>query len=837
MKKFLLGIVMVVLGALSLKTVSFADAGGPDIREYSAYVINPDGITCNDVYVPYLSEILLYPGEIYDYEGEKYCRFYYNNEFSLKTQFSNIALTDANSGFYDDCDKTLYAYRDVCLYAAPDDSLDVKQIVPEGTYLHETHYWGDVYGYVEGDGYSGWLLDVACAYPMPDVMFVTDYYSTVYFSPANILTKDREETGETIPVGETVHVIGEVAVTSECHGEKYFVKLDYKGREVYADGLNLRNIHDMDGTIYITSPNQIKAYTDFGLKETGVDFEYDQVINIKKYLTRKKWFESTFYEVADGVFIEAEFEQGAQSSDCGFFLSDYPQGDKYVLEKDTVAYDDANLTVKRSVIPAGTEVYSIYSLDAIVRDGDEESHIDYVNYIEGYGWMTYNDLLGIEEDLVYVPTEKPVENKEVPPLPVVSRDITGNVAVNTEEQTEQAAKAFNKTFYICLAFAVVIAIAAVFSIVGLVKGKSDNSSESEADNSSESVTDEEKKKLTVWDRKKKLLILIAALILVAAGLWYYFAVMLAGETYEAYSTCDFQPLLTKNGEFSGVYVGIGDKVIVKKRIEMGDGQVKYKVVFDGNEGWLVGEDCLSKTFVGYCAYYCGDSEKILNEDLSERDRYIFFGDEVNVLNKEIVGKASNNAQLVKYKILFKNEIGWLYGDDMLTDYVDIDTDTVEAGGLDVTPGQVYIGYVTSPDNLSPNNIFDYDQQVKLTYRLAENLQSQTVLHFSHDDGADITWCEPDDFVDYGFIILDEEVKGKKLTAVDEWVDCYESFNTEKFRDDIKPSSDFIYLFSYDIVSWETGEIEKWFYIMKKGWCSFDDFALITGISKEELMNW
>lgn len=472
MKKFFAGIVLTMVLAMGFKAASFADMGAPEIGWFDAIVTNPDGMKMESDF-PVKGEIVVPYGtiiKVYEESGD----YYHSVYFVDGVQYSTGALDDMKEfepvdtpvDEYPECNLEVFTYKETELYSIPSKVYGPTATIPAGVELKMTHRSGDLFGYVEGNGYAGWTVARNYAYYDLTIMYKMDAEYYVFGTSTRISDENGEESGEYIAPGEKIHVIGGTENYSpfspglflgELNGRTIFVKENTLGQKV-AEPIE----------IHITSPGHIESFKGFEMAEdTELSLNYDeQIVLSDAYLMGVFYY---YYRYADDYYIIVSLDDRyAGFVDCGFYIvNEESEKNTYFPKTDVVCmetYESADDRV-RSTIKAGTEV--------------ESEYCDYRGncYVEGYGWADIDDLTGknSSEDAEDYPEEKQDSSKEETVSSVTSVEVKNpetEAVTSVEEKTEEAeapVKSVSKTFYICLVFAIVIAVAAVFGIVTLVK--------------------------------------------------------------------------------------------------------------------------------------------------------------------------------------------------------------------------------------------------------------------------------------------------------------------------------------------------------------------------------
>lgn len=472
MKKFFAGIVLTMVLAMGFKAASFADMGAPEIGWFDAIVTNPDGMKMKSDF-PVKGEIVVPYGtiiKVYEEDGD----YYHSVYFVDGVQYSTGALDDMKEfepvdtpvDEYPECNLEVFTYKETELYSIPSKVYGPTAAIPAGVELKMTHRSGDLFGYVEGNGYAGWTVARDYADYDLTIMYKMDAEYYVFGTSTRISDENGEESGEYIAPGEKIHVIGGTEKYSpfspglflgELNGRTIFVKENTLGQKV-AEPIK----------IHITSPGHIESFKGFEMAEdTELSLNYDEQIVLSDAYRMGVFY--YYYRYADDYYIIVSLDDRyAGFADCGFYiLNEESEKNTYFPKTDVVCMEtyESDDDRVRSTIKAGTEV--------------ESEYCDYRGncYVEGYGWADIDDLTGknSSEDAEDYPEEKQDSSKEETVSSVTSVEVKNpetEAVTSVEEKTEEAeapVKSVSKTFYICLVFAIVIAVAAVFGIVTLVK--------------------------------------------------------------------------------------------------------------------------------------------------------------------------------------------------------------------------------------------------------------------------------------------------------------------------------------------------------------------------------
>lgn len=475
MKKFFAGIVLTMVLAMGFKAASFADMGAPEIGWFDAIVTNPDGMKMES-HFPVKGEIVVPYGtiiKVYEEDGD----YYHSVYFVDGVQYSTGALDDMKEfepvdtpvDEYPECNLEVFTYKETELYSIPSKVYGPTATIPAGVELKMTHRSGDLFGYVEGNGYAGWTVARNYAYYDLTIMYKMDAEYYVFGTSTRISDENGEESGEYIAPGEKIHVIGRTENYSRFSSRLFLGELN--GRTIFVKDNTLGQKVAEPIEIHITSPGLIESFESFKgfemAEDTELSLNYDEQIVLSDAYRMGDFY--YYYRYADDYYIIVSLDDRyAGFIDCGFYIvNEESEKNTYFPKTDVVCmetYEKADDRV-RSTIKAGTEV--------------ESEYCDYRGncYVEGYGWADIDDLTGknSSEDAEDYPEEKQDSSKEETVSSVTSVEVKNpetEAVTSVEEKTEEAeapVKSVSKTFYICLVFAIVIAVAAVFGIVTLVK--------------------------------------------------------------------------------------------------------------------------------------------------------------------------------------------------------------------------------------------------------------------------------------------------------------------------------------------------------------------------------
>lgn len=282
---------------LMFSNISYADYGVPEIIEYDATIIAEDGVEVEDslsgnqiVKIPYGDKVHV----LYETEGKAFAE--YNgktisiNLEDIKPASEDVDISKAKGG-----QKNMYVYREgAFLYKGPSityGKLDENIEIPVGTIVKieaSTETWG----YVEYNGYKGWVYIYTSDYVSPYNM-VCSLTEIAYKETSHYITINEIELTDgpgssnvvgTIPAGEKIDFYL-YSNYPDPHGEcDYVVYKDLKGwfqcneQDVYKDyseqDLSIFAISDCEiyeDTSYNKKIGTIPAYSEFKLIYETVD--------------------------------------------------------------------------------------------------------------------------------------------------------------------------------------------------------------------------------------------------------------------------------------------------------------------------------------------------------------------------------------------------------------------------------------------------------------------------------------------------------------------------------------------------------------------------------------
>lgn len=224
MKKVLLGIFVFFVLTMGYTGRAYADGGYVDWNVYEAYVINSEGITCDDRFFEYGTKIsVVYEKEI---DGKYYvCFSPVEGEWNqYYTEGDNISPVDEyTETFFSKGDSSEYfALVDTEIYAGPGFSYPVSAVIPKGSKVDVYYYFGGkycewpIYMYpVDYNGIRGWVLPVSVAEKRTFLAseYKGDWYARVFYEDAGLFEpekyrKEGEKADITLPPGTVVKIVG-----------------------------------------------------------------------------------------------------------------------------------------------------------------------------------------------------------------------------------------------------------------------------------------------------------------------------------------------------------------------------------------------------------------------------------------------------------------------------------------------------------------------------------------------------------------------------------------------------------------------------------------------------
>lgn len=481
-KRFAAGIVLAMLVCLGKGICSFSDAAAPELDRYYAFVSNPEGIVCDGVTIPYGERI-----EVdfeYREQGINYAIFSYG-ENNHVTPVSDISPENKPVNEYPEADMEIFTCKDTDIYSGPAYAFEKTGRIPAGVTLKVTHTSGDYFGYVESENYTGWVVfSHAPGIDKPSVMQGCDYEAHVMLKDVPVLNMDGIETGEYLAPGTAIKVIGEAMGRSEYSGEQTrFLRALCAEKEIFLDGEFISLKREEEKYIYVTSPGSITLFKGYDLinEVPGDSFlQYDQILPIYDILSYEDdvYFycyyaigEDYFYlnKCYDRYYVD-EAEESEQEKVGFYFISHTPVFEVYKANKTVECFEDLSCTEKRSILEADIEV------NVLANNFD----LGYEKYIEGYGWLpgyifdecfeNVDTESASEEESAGAKENITEETKEENVVSVVEPSkVDAGKTNDTEGFVNKSKRNPERTFVLCLVFAIIIAVAAVFGIVALVK--------------------------------------------------------------------------------------------------------------------------------------------------------------------------------------------------------------------------------------------------------------------------------------------------------------------------------------------------------------------------------
>ena len=494
---------IVLLFCLLFSNISYADYGVPEIIEYDATVINEDGTEIvdyseqNEGLIPYGATVHVL------YESDGYAFIEYNNITvnvrleDIKPVSDDVDMSEADWGH-----KNMYVYREgAYLYKGPSityGKLEENIEIPAGTVveiLASTEMWG----YVEYDGYNGWVYiftsDEISPYNMTCSLTNIAYKETShYYTTSQIeltATPESETVTGTIPAGVTV----DSYLTSNYpnpHAECVYV--------VYRDQKGWYRIDEL--TAYQDSSNQdISVFT-----ATSCDIYQDRACTQKvetiPALTECKVIYETLDEYETQLCVEYNGTTG------WLITSTYnPDGYPYTNEvpdiyKETIIPNKAiniidfeTMENTGDTIEAGKEYYQKY---AYYKDGESLMYLEEIDNKESGGWVidntgeysSINNNRGQEYEFYL---SNYVDLSGV--LDVRSDENTSDTDKSNRDEKSGEKRSIDKVLednlVLCIGIAVVVFVVAIILIIIINKKKKSKNNNSEK---SEEVKEDEDKK-------------------------------------------------------------------------------------------------------------------------------------------------------------------------------------------------------------------------------------------------------------------------------------------------------------------------------------------------------
>lgn len=452
MKKYLAGLVLMMLMVFAVPKMAFADAAAPEAMSYWAYIANPDGVNAGDLFIPYGSEVEV-EWEVF-IDGEYLAIFSWGDNHGLETLLSNITPKDVDLSRYFavEYETKRHTIATTTLYGGPGLAFPVVQTLDAGVDLTVTHYSGDMFVRVIADGIEGWALD--CSTPIGDATIAADvdYEAYIFSQDAEKCDYKGEGTGEFIKPGTKVKVVGEISQGLAGHKR---LEVDLGGNNCFIDQQYAGVKAEYPEAFYVTDPSLVRVYKGYELKQM---IEYELQADTVLELYQVYWADRNhvYYELEPEIFMEFDSYIYYGDTDLGLYPYYYVIADteEFYTSKEIKCYWDVFGKRERSVINAG-DTYE-FCFNTCIGE-------DYRYYAKGYGWFAIEDS---EDDYDEITDVEDINTK---------KDDT-TASVNTQKGTKDdssAVKAFNKTLLISLIFALVISIAALVAICCLGKRKND----------------------------------------------------------------------------------------------------------------------------------------------------------------------------------------------------------------------------------------------------------------------------------------------------------------------------------------------------------------------------
>lgn len=455
MKRFLSGIVLLLTITLGMSLSVKADMGMPDGVEYDAFIINPDGIVCDEVEIPYGAQIRVIWDSI-NSDGRKTADFEYEGDYH-STDADNILPVELDLKDFPllATPREVFAYAETALYEGPAFAYAEKARVPAGTKLTVTREGGEYFVYAECAECEGWVL---CANycGTATIMEETDYKLYVAVQKKEIETAEGNGTGVFIKPGEAVHVIAQTPGWHYTRDRRF--KIEYNDTVGYMRDSMLYEEPEKHVRIHITSPSHISSYELFRFdKEMDYECDYDKEVGA---IRADYAHDSAIYRPDDNdkVFIYEDWGDYILGTDKGFVVF-YDDGENQAetlkADRNIECYEDFFLNEEiRSIISKGTEFTVIYTCDY-----DDVTHC----YIEGYGWVSETTVDNVRNGIFTDENGKKEKTEEGPkPQPAPSPAPVENTTVDAKTE-------MNKNLTIVLAGAILLAGAATAGIVLLCK--------------------------------------------------------------------------------------------------------------------------------------------------------------------------------------------------------------------------------------------------------------------------------------------------------------------------------------------------------------------------------
>lgn len=455
MKRVLPGIVLLLTITLGMSLSAKADMGMPEGVEYDAFIINPDGIVCDDVEIPYGAQIRVMWDSI-DGNGRKTADFEYEGGYH-STDADNILPVELDLKDFPllETPHEVFAYAETVLYEGPAFAYAEKARIPAGTELTVTREGGEYFAYAECEECAGWVL---CANYCGTVTIMeeTDRDLYVGIQQKELETVEGNGTGIFIKPNESVHVIAQTPGWHYMRDRRF--KVEYNGTEGYLQDSMLYEEPEKHVRLHITSPSHISSYELFHF-DRKMDYECDYDKEIGAFRADYA-HDSAVYRPDDNdkVFVYEDWGDYELGTDKGFIVF-YDDGENPVetlkADRDIECYEDFFLNEEiRSTISKGTEFTVIYKAgyDDVIR-----------SYIDGHGWVSETTIDNVKNGTFSEGNGKKEKTEVVPkPQPEPSPMPAENTAIDAKVE-------MNRNLTVVLAGAILLAGAATVGIVLLCK--------------------------------------------------------------------------------------------------------------------------------------------------------------------------------------------------------------------------------------------------------------------------------------------------------------------------------------------------------------------------------